>query len=145
MRQYKIGLLVVLVLAFATLLWMMNIMNPTKSSKGESVAVIERVSPPPPVMAAGMPARQTVVETAPLPLMAVKGPEEIAISQPLHLSSSAPNPAKAVTAASEPHDNVLPFIKFLSLPENYSIQGHEVAWREYREYRRHFARFPQVK
>jgi hypothetical protein len=77
--------------------------------------------------------RQMAVETAPAP-MAAPRPQASAASANLPAAPSSDDSGR----------EVLSYIQFLALPENYPVLSQEISWREYRAYRRNLRQAPEA-
>ena len=114
MKQYKVSLLVLVGLAFAGMLGVKRYLD-------------TRPAPAPPAQSPVV-TQQMAVETVPAP---VSAPQPAARPR-------LEAPAIAETAA--PGTEILSYIEFLAVPENYPVLSQEISWRQYREYRRGFAK-----
>ena len=119
MKQYKISLLVLVGLAFAGMIGVKRYLD-------------TRPVPPP---ASNPPVNQQMaVESIPVP----------AATPQAELRPQTAVPAERTPAAeisdAETGREVLSYIQFLALPENYPVLSQEISWRKYRTYRRGLAR-----
>lgn len=130
MKQYKISILLIVGLVFVTLLGVKKFFLPnnapdngTSATKSvDSLAKLHETTA----------TQQMAVETLPVPAQpAVSAPG--ALPQQVAIQPAA-------QSDTDDRSQVLSYIEFLSLTENYSIQSGEISWREYREYRRAGAR-----
>lgn len=130
MKQYKISILLIVGLVFVTLLGVKKFFLPNNApdsgtsaiKAADSLAKLHETTVK----------QQMAVETLPVPA-------QPAVSAPDALPQQAaiePAPQSDTDDRSE----VLSYIEFLALTENYSIQSGEISWREYRAYRRAGAR-----
>lgn len=111
MKQYKTSMLILVGLAFAGMLGVKRYLD-------------TRPAPTPPAPGPVV-SQQVAIETAPAPFSAPR-PQAAASRIP-----QTPAPSDPETGS-----QVLSYIQFLALPENYSVLSQEISWREYREYRR---------
>ena len=132
MKQYKISILLIVGLVFVTLLGVKKFLLPN-NAPDNGTSAMKAVDSLAKLHETTTVKQQMAVET--LPLLAQPAgstlnalPQEAAVE---------PTPQKSDT---DDRSQVLSYIEFLSLPENYSIQSQEISWREYREYRRASAR-----
>lgn len=134
MKQYKSGLLVLIGLAFATLLAVINFKGLTKPQAADPVVSITDQMP----IETNTANQQMAVETQPAPALPQSLPDEVerAEIQGLTIQEIAPADKGSQSGA-------LSFIAFSSLRENLDVQGYQINWRSYREYRRSLAQSPQ--
>ncbi|MGH7197330.1 MAG: hypothetical protein ACREH5_01125 [Candidatus Omnitrophota bacterium] len=119
MKQYKISLLVLVGLTFAGMIGVKRYLD-------------TRPVPPP---ASNPPVnRQMAVETMPAPVTAPKP----------QMAAAAGRIAAAEVPVAKTGGEVLSYIQFLELPENYPVLSQEISWREYRQYRRKLRRAPET-
>jgi 4-amino-4-deoxy-L-arabinose transferase-like glycosyltransferase len=127
MKQQRIFLLVLVGVSIATVLWMRD----SFLNKGTSD-----------IQTASLPAQSSVnqqfaVETAPLapPAQPAAAPASAPLpetNQAAVTEQASTSPAPAETVLPE---NLLSYIQFVSLIDNYNVQGGEISWRAYRQYR----------
>ncbi len=130
MKQYKISILLIVGLVFVTLLGVKRFLLPNNAPDGgtsatkavDSLAKLHETAAN----------QQMAVETLPVPA-------QPAVSAPGTLPQQAAI-EPAPQSDTDDRSQVLSYIEFLSLTENYSIQNGEISWREYRAYRRAGAR-----
>ena len=135
MKQYKRSLLVFIGLAFATLLAVINYKGQTKTQMMDPAVSIADQMPAAPAEGSTA-SQQMAVETQPVgPVPSHVLPQQVDLSQVEGLTMQ-----EMTLADTASQNRPLSFIGFLSLAENYDIQGHQIDWRAYREYRRTFAR-----
>ena len=134
MKQYKSGFLVLIGLAFATLLAVINFKGLNKPQVADpAVSIADQL--PVETNAAN---QQMAVETQPVPTLPQSLPDEVerAEIQGLTIQEIAPTDKG-------PQSGALSFIAFSSLRENLDLQGYQINWRAYRQYRRSLAQSPQ--
>ncbi len=128
MKQYKSGFLVLIGLAFATLLAVINFKGLTKPQAADpAVSIADQLPVETNTASQQMAVEIQLVTAQPAPLLQPVTPAEI---QSLQAPQIDP----------ENQSQALSFIKFLALPENYDIQGYQSDWQAYRQYRRTLAR-----
>ena len=125
MKQYKRTFLVLIGLAFATLLGFLNFNNRTKLSSKEP-AVLAPVT-------IGSNLQQMAIETVPAAPMQANAPSEEVFPR-----------GQMIEAEPENSSELLSYVEFLSLPGGSPPQSAQISWREYLEYRRAFAKSPQA-
>ena len=127
MNSRKVGVLVLVGLAFASVLWFLK---PAPESKPLPSLPEKNTSVN----------QQMAIETMPLPQptpapqAAIEPVEAIAPTQEVQ-------PVAQIAQPEQPH--ILSFIQFVGLPENSYFHSDQIDWRRYREYRRAFAQSPQ--
>lgn len=132
MNQSKKVVLLVLLAAvlLAALVWVKKVVDQRKTSESvESLA--EEIS---------LPNQQMAVETVSFNPPAVESK-----IVPRGVLSSSSNSMTTSFGQDQPvsGESVLPFIQFLALPESGSFGSPEMDWRNYRVYRRAFAKSPE--